>query len=292
MPAPHFAYDNAALRPYLQQGDILRKTSALDAILSEAHPYYSRKLDNKFFLVLTQSCDLIRRGGAPCSSRYITIAPIRPVRIAVNRLLERHRRAPLAAMPIVATSHARTQAKNFLERLLNNNESSYFFLREDPTREFPEDGCAFLALSIALKVDHYQACMDAKIIELTEIFQAKLGWLVGQMYSRVGTPDWDASALDQYVASYLEQASLWIPDRSVNAFAKLVKEWRQAHPGDEPTEDVLLNLVAKLPDKREMIMERLIAILEGEGAITEENRKRLANLLRNDPTLSALIPPG
>ena len=30
-----------------------------------------------------------------------------------------------------------------------------------------------------------------KKIELTDEFKAKLGWLVGNMYSRVGTADWE-----------------------------------------------------------------------------------------------------
>ncbi|BAC47429.1 bsr2164 [Bradyrhizobium diazoefficiens USDA 110] len=44
-----------------------------------------------------------------------------------------------------------------------------------------------------MKADlHLATCVAAKILQLTDTFQAKLGWLVGQMYSPVGTQDMDA----------------------------------------------------------------------------------------------------
>lgn len=51
---------------------------------------------------------------------------------------------------------------------------------------------AYLKVSIPLKSgEHYDKCLKAKRIELADEFKAKLGWLIGDMYSRVGTTDWE-----------------------------------------------------------------------------------------------------
>lgn len=74
------------------------------------------------------------------------------------------------------------------ERLLNGNQDEYFFLQRDPSSGFEDDYCAFLQLSVALKAElHYETLLAAKILQLSDSFQHKLGHLVGTMYSRVGT---------------------------------------------------------------------------------------------------------
>ena len=44
--------------------------------------------------------------------------------------------------------------------------------------------------SVAIKADHYEVLQKARIGQLAKEFRAKLGWLVGNMYSRIGTEDW------------------------------------------------------------------------------------------------------
>ena len=75
-------------------------------------------------------------------------------------------------------------------KLLNNNHPEYFYLAEDVDCHLSEACVAFLKLAIPIKSEHYDRCLAARISQLKEIFQAKLGWLAGNIYSRVGTPDW------------------------------------------------------------------------------------------------------
>jgi len=62
-------------------------------------------------------------------------------------------------------------------------------------------------------------------MSLTEIFRAKLGWLVGNMYSRVGTEDWAPDHItdtefnekaDQLLASVVQ----WVQDEQLKAAKK------------------------------------------------------------------------
>lgn len=84
----HFTYCVDANED-LMQGDILRKTPEIDRVLNEAHPYYFQNKNNKYLIVLTQSCDLVRRPeNDPCAARYISIAPVRPLSLVIERQVQ------------------------------------------------------------------------------------------------------------------------------------------------------------------------------------------------------------
>jgi hypothetical protein len=76
-------------RENLHQGDILQKTDALHDVIGQAHRYYADAEDYHFYMVLTQSCDLVRRKSKP-KTPYITIAAVRPARILIDRLIEQY----------------------------------------------------------------------------------------------------------------------------------------------------------------------------------------------------------
>lgn len=191
---PHFTYADSFDSESLQQGDVLKRTPELDAILAEVHPHYHSSSSYKHFIVLTQTCDLVPRniGGKTCKSRYITIAAVRPLQLAVEREIERLMRLREFDYKLgVTDDKTRSSLKNFVERLLNNNEDDFFYLESDPPRGLPEDSCAFLHLSIALKSDlHYEPLLRSKALQLRVDFQHKLGYQVGKSYSRVATEDW------------------------------------------------------------------------------------------------------
>lgn len=95
--------------------------------------------------------------------------------------------------------------RQLLERILNNNEQEHFYLAEDNEQEFYSPMVADLKVSIALKSsEHYETCLSAKRLELRDEFKAKLGWLVGQMYSKVGTPDWQSEKLEEVFNDRIE----------------------------------------------------------------------------------------
>ena len=73
----------------------------------------------------------------------------------------------------------------------DNNRKNYFYLHEDVACQISTRCCAFLSQSIALNANLLETFQEYKIAQLKESFRAKLGWLVGDMYSRVGTQEWD-----------------------------------------------------------------------------------------------------
>jgi hypothetical protein len=175
----------------------------------------------------------------------------------------------------------------FFTRLINNNEPNYFYL--EASGELTSDSVAFLRLSIALKADvHYDTCLNAKILQLTDMFQAKLGWLVGQLYSRVGTEDWEPSALQYKISDLLDDVAIWVDNQ------KLRQLETELGKGSTPENFVDRTLVSRtlslLPSKKKQIIDRIQAIFEEDK--NERNEKFISRLiakLASDAELTALF---
>ena len=84
---------------------------------------------------------------------------------------------------------------------MDNNKPGFFYLHTDAQVGITEPSCAFLHLAISFRAQHYERCLGAKIAQLKEPFQAKLGWLLGSMYSRVGTTEWNSEKPDEKVGA-------------------------------------------------------------------------------------------
>jgi len=231
MESTHFTYSESLTEDTLCQGDLLEKTDNLKSVLQSYHSYYALE-KYTHFIVLTQSCDLTRRQpGDPCKSRYISLAAVRNLNDVLTREMYGKYKATTIGDSTCCSESNKTKAKEFLKRLLNNNHPDYFFLKSSTANGLPHDSCAFLHLSIAVKArEHYEKCLEAKCLELTENFRAKLGWLVGQLYSRIGTEDYVPGAvgstkeLDQYLDDVLQENIVWIPSAKYQYIKKAAKD--------------------------------------------------------------------
>jgi hypothetical protein len=187
--ATHYVYDDPDKRQ-LAQGDVLQRTPALVDLLNRYHPHYAKHSDYKFFAVLTQSCDLVRRGSKPPKAPYIAIAAARTLEETLIREAAKAQEDWQQKVKVIG-SRERNVLLMFLQRLLDNNEPGYFYLHVDQELGIHRPCCVVLALSVTLRAQHYDTLLDAKRAQLKDTFQAKLGWLLGNMYGRVGTTEWD-----------------------------------------------------------------------------------------------------
>src|SRR5262249_30565626 len=157
---------------------------------------------------------------------YITVAAVRPLRRVVERYVSRFQRQDLEREHGLCDVSKRDDVRQFVQRLLNNNESEYFYLHpygyEGTPSLMSEPHCAFLVLSIAIKSElHYDTCLAAKILQLDDSFQHKLGWLTGQMYSRVGTTDWPQDEdFKVRVEDLLKGIAVWVEPSLIRKLKK------------------------------------------------------------------------
>lgn len=173
----------------LAQGDILLPNEKLRAALQQVHGWFA---DPKYlgFLVLSQSCDLVRRDGPSCKTPYITIAAIRPLRQVLLQLL---RQQCTCISDRYFLSSEKGRALDFLTRVINQNETALglFYLHPEAKIGIAEESVALLRVSIALRTrEHYETLLSARTGSLQAEFVNKLGWLCGNLFSRVGVTDW------------------------------------------------------------------------------------------------------
>lgn len=277
----------------LLQGDILQKTPLLKEAVAKAHRYYADAEDYHFYMVLTQSCDLVKRGGRKPRARYITIAAVRPLDVVVERQITKFAE-PISGFPIlVYKKENELGVKNYLERLLHNTQEKdgLFFIRRGSHPAFTEDYCVFLYLSIALRIDHYETCLAAKVAQLDNVFQAKVGWLTGNLYSRVGTPDVEDHQQnpEQYKKEFYEQV---LSERTVWLSSEQRQQLKQALKTNNPSnEQEAREMIAVLKTDMDYLAERIVKKLVDAKIIAAEDTtvEAAKNILANDKLFKKLM---
>ena len=271
------------------QGDVLARTPEINSLLESIHPHFHNQPKNQFFMVLTQSCDLVLRNEM-CKSPYITIAPVRSLDLVVERHFAQLGDATVGSELRVMGAKNKTKASEFLQRLFNNNEPGYFYLDSEDT-PLPGDCVAFLSLSIAIKADlHYKECLAAKVLQLNDTFQAKLGWLVGQMYSRVGTLDWDTKVLNNKVQGVLKDAAIWVEDDKIKALEIEYQSLLSSDPNAKMSRTQIEKTIKKVPTRKQLVLDQAEKVLaEVLGQEKQGEVKKLRRQLESDMALTSLL---
>ena len=96
-----------------------------------------------------------------------------------------------------------------------------FYLHPDADLGLGEPAVALLRVSVALKSTHYAALIAARAGRLKADFQAKLGWLVANLYGRAASADWSdqpggQDQLETLINGYLDDPQCcWADDEAL-----------------------------------------------------------------------------
>lgn len=281
----------------LSQGDVIAKTEAVINRIGQAHQYYADAPDYTHFMVLTQSCDLVRRQG-DFKAPYITIAAAKPFRGTIGQFFTQQSKSVKGADFSFHSSRLIGKAKQLIERHVNNTEPEFFFLPKAGHPNIAEDLVVFLRLTIALRKEHYDTLADAKIAELADVFQAKLGWLKGNIYSRVATPDLEdrglnaseikASFYDQYIP---RDRTVWLSDLQADLLRKIVATKRRELGRDLSSDEVLKIIEEEIPEDVQIVARNIVDRLVKNKLLEDgdEVEKKFARVISNEPTLKSLV---
>jgi hypothetical protein len=269
----------------LEQGDLIpREAKVVQEVVAKYHEYHVKHVENEMFAVLTQSCDLYRRGER-CKARYIALAPVR----SLKNVLEHEFETVLIRTPgnlyTLGSDATKERYIDFVTKLINNNDSRHFYLPENATVGV-EDMCILLALSIPIKIEHYDACVRDRVAQLDDLFQAKLGWLLGQQYSRVGTPDWPDTLLQKKVDTVNDRTLSWFPPNDFEQVKRLLEKFREENPETEVDEAQLAGLIRKVKNRKQLAIDAIFKLMDEcledakfppPGPARFDLRKKLAN---------------
>lgn len=288
----HFTYKPEPDMETLCQGDVLEITEELSMVLKNVHPYFLNG-QYKFFMVLSQSCDLVRRNGKSCKTPYITLAAVRNYSDFLEKMFLKGRYAEKVDELLLMDEKNKDRAYQLVERVYNNTEPEYFFLYKEDALEFPESMVAYLKVSIALKSnEHYDKCLNAKKIELTDEFKAKLGWLVGNMYSRVGTADWGGVMSDQsrkeMLNNDLNSMCIIGNKEQLKMLKREFLEKKEFSFNNEEAVEFISNIALKT--KYDKVMDIIEDVIQTSGKkIPVAEKEKLLKLIRSRSVLKTLI---
>lgn len=293
----HWTYDTFTADADLQQGDIIESTDTIRGLCEKVHPYFCNQ---KFlgFMVITQSCDLVRRKKKECSAHYINLAVIRSLEEVLPNLFDSVCK-PLA--PNVYANESKSEAQKLLSRIFNQNEQALgvFYLHPDAQAGVAVPSLVLLRVSVSFRAEHYQTLVNDRRGRLKPEFQSKLGWLTGNLFSRVGTTDWHESPsrekeLDKLIAAFMgtnenrqnDKYPLWVNKNRVESARKA------GEITDQTKRDEIISVIEKhpIPNPKQDIVKAVNNIIKNiVKDIDEQTIKKIEKRLLNDPNIAAAL---
>ena len=293
-----FRDPNSLKKDWLGQGDVIVRTPEVTDVLMQAHQNYAEAPLYSHFVVMTQSCDLVRRRD-DFNASYITIAAAKPFKETMEEFFKmRTRKLNGADFSFYSKSEV-PKGQQLLERFLNNTESEYFFLPSAGHPRIPSDLLVYLRLSIALRKEHYDVLASSKVAELDDIFQAKLGWMKGNIYSRIATPDfweWEANPKkirDDFFEKYIPtRDTVWLSVIQAEKLRRSVTQQKNCLGRDLSSEEVLALIEREVPTDIEILTENIVEKLIKNNIVdaSDEKQVKLAKTsILKDSTLKSLL---
>ena len=290
-PKIHFTYKQDMDVTSLCQGDVLFATDEIKKIMEDVHPYFLKE-QYKYFMVLTQSCDLVKRGNKSCKAPYITLAAVRSLDDFFEKQIIQKYATKIHGL-VFLDERKKTTAVQLIDRVFNNTEQGYFFLYKEEMLDFPETMVAYLRVAISLKSqEHYDECLRAKRLELSDEFKAKLGWLVGDVYARVGTTDWDSiktkKEKQKMFEDELQSRCIISTTAKLNALKEEIAERPESFNDKTAVDDFLNNIkIETTYDKTITVIEECIN--EYNSNYNDVEVEKFMNIIRNKSVLKAIL---
>lgn len=290
----HWTYRDFLPADDLDQGDILEPTAELQAIFRDVHPHF---MNPKYlsFMVITQSCDLVRRKGS-CSAKYISLSVVRSLDSVIHDLLDA---TCMPLVPGVYLQETKGKARELLERILNQNEHQLgiFYLHPDiDSVGIGEAAVVLMRVHVTLRSSHYEVLQRARRGSLDPEFRNKFAWLMGNLYSRIGTPDWGdkpdgkkimADLIKQILSSGGSASPVWIRQELYEAAKGKVNM-------ETLTKENVVDTLAKFqpPPMRNTLIDVVTEIMMDVmpfGFVDEAVERRFRQRLNNSNELTTVL---
>ncbi len=257
----HWTYEILDDDSDLRQGDILEPTEEMSNLFKKFLPYFTHE---KYlgFLILTQSCDMVRRKdrGNKCNASHISLSAIRSLQEVISDSYQ-ERFGFLA--PGIYAQHMKKSVRDLAERLINQNENALglFYLHEDGDSGITVHSVATLRVAISFRAaEHYHTLKKARVGRLSKEFRPKLGWMVGNLFSRVGVTDWKEISEEEEqnieemiikdILSFNREEPIWLERK---LFKKMLKKQPDFCTLQPPEQEKIINDFLPTPPKDRII---------------------------------------
>ncbi len=263
----------------LSQGDVLSVSKVKEEVGESFSAVHPNLFDAPFLLLCTQSCDIANN-----KARVLSLAPCTPI----EDWLFDHIAGPLNDSPKrtmaefgYASTKAREKAYEWLRRLINNDQPDLFFLFEDPAIGLQESVAADLRKKTYLALGDKDKLLTCRVASLNDEFRARLAWMLGEMYARVGTRDWPKPELKSMTESLLSNNFKFLTPREYDGIEKAVEQGKVRCADDIKA----LKEQRKIPSDAEVARNRAQEALLAVESLTPDQRKECVTVLSNSNLL-------
>ncbi len=223
---PQYVYQDHSTGQSLLQGDILKVEGSFLEYFKKFYPAINyQDSEDKYVMVLTQSCDLVKTEKRKPKLSHINVCLVRSLKNVIERLISDEIKPLTIGNKNILQQSALDQLKDKLSKLLNNtDQKTHFFLPKKTP--FLKDMVAILPLSFSFRIDHYDLMLNNRVLSLKSEFQAKVGHIISQLYGRIGTHDlsdagWNDEKRREYINQLLKDSNLvQVPDTSFITYIK------------------------------------------------------------------------
>jgi hypothetical protein len=292
----HWTYKEFKASDDLFQGDVIAREPLVN-VIKRVHENF---LDPQYlaFIIITQTCDMVLRKGR-CKTRHIGLAGVRSIASLLPDLLTEMCESPY---PGVFTAESKFEAEQFLHRVMNQNEQAHgmVYLHSDGDVGIGEPAVALLRVSISLEAkEHYELLRSARCGRLDTEYRNKLGWLAGNLYSRVDTMDWaehiDGEAEEKRIIADLlsgspgEAKNAWVPAAWLATVRRKKIDLKNIPPSEI---EAVLREHAPPPPLEVAVAEIKKITQQLSGDFGEKPISAFRQKLTDDPCLLPLIRPS
>jgi len=218
----------------LYQGDIIFIDAAIRSNLKAL--CQGKIMKAEFAIVLTQSCDLVKRSefGNKCKAQLIHMGLLSIFDEYFIENLSKYCEKGLFEDKVRIIDQGNAQKlQNSLERLFNNNINDYFFIPEDNGQGLASHYIVDIRDQCLISFDFFEDIIRNKRCELEEIYRAKLGYMISQLFSRIGTKDWNKQELENTIKVLISENSIILSKDKVRMAKQKEPELLSKYPAVE-----------------------------------------------------------
>lgn len=287
----HWTYTNFGTKEDLQQGDMLFALPEDCLSLKSIDTFFTVE-QIRGYLVVSQTCDLVRR--PKLNAECINLAVI----LSLAHVLQNLFASKLGYLQAgIFNESNREDTLDFIAKVVNQNEwaRALFYLHPDLEAGITVHSVALLRFVVPIPTTKYDRLLKLRCGRLTTEFQNKLGWMTGNLFSRIGVPDWKEKVgevkenelvNDILALGFPHDAPMWVNEK---AFNKVVERHSNVSLLEYPELQSLIEQHSP-PSTLEKVASRARGILK--EALNIDDRallKKFEDYLKADVQLEAIL---
>jgi len=278
----HFTYCSQASikrEPDLFQGDLILFD---DRARTELQKHGVRLPEGLSIAIVTsQTCDLVE---SRLKAIPICIAPAFDAQSVIKSLIDEV--APRHESDGFRSKSSEVKVRELLGRVFNQNESArgLWFIHGDNALGIGQDAIASLRHPIAIPTSLYKTLKRCRVGRFTAEFRSQLGWMVGNLFSRPATTDFEASTLAKKVDPYIDKDEYIAP-----VHRPTLKQAKDAHGAGAEFDTVAQLRMIRSQKPKGTILNAVMDVLASEFDLDLSAQAKLRGKLSQSKNLTAAI---